>query len=71
MTVSMGEDVAEIVSGAASWVRCAHTLQIKRKRKEVKNVSLIVVVCFVSLTMRGERKSLPTQMTCQTSVECT
>ena len=58
MMVSMGDgDVDKILSEAASWGVCAHTLQVKRKRKEIKILSLIVVVCFVSSTMRGERKS--------------
>ena len=61
MMVSIGEgDVAETVSGAASSVACAHSLQVKRKRNEVKDANLIVVVFFVS--MKGESNSLPTQI---------
>ena len=56
MTVSMGDgDIDEIDSGCASWVRCAQSLQMKRKKKGVKIVSLILrLCCFVDNAWRAE-----------------
>lgn len=42
----MGEGgVAGVISGAASSAGCAYTLRVMRQRKEVKIVSLMVIVC--------------------------
>lgn len=50
------EDVAHVVSGAASSVGCAHTLKLTRQKMEVKAVSFIVVCSLVnSCGERGRR----------------